>query len=300
MDGSEPLRQAHCQPIGQSSTGASHWQASLQLGFGNDAGVTRLTERKHSGPLRVQKTLYPEGGDICHAIIIHPPGGVVGGDKLAISARLGADTHALITTPGAAKWYRSNGHVSQQHIRLHVAQAARLEWLPQETIFFDDACVELHQTIHLEKDARFIASDILCFGRTASGETYRSGSIRQHCNVYREGKMIWHEQGSLQGGSAAMRSPLGLNGKSVSAMVMASGAQLNSEQLQSVREQTAALLAEREPDALCGLTQMKSMIVARYLGNSSEVARYWMQMVWQHLRPVIIGNAAVVPRIWNT
>ncbi|MFZ6742597.1 urease accessory protein UreD [Undibacterium sp. JH2W] len=289
-----------CSPALPSNITKSHWQASLQLGFSKDGDVTRLTERKHNGPLRVQKPLYPEGEAVCHAIIIHPPGGVVGGDQLKIDVKLAADTHALVTTPGAAKWYRSNGYISAQHINLKLDAGARLEWLPQETIFFDDACVDLHQTIHLAADARLIAADIFCFGRTASGETYNSGRIKQHCSIYREGKMIWHEQGSLQGGSSAMKSPLGLNGKSVSAMVLASGAMLSGEQLQALREQTSAFLSVREADAMCGVTQMKSVIVARYLGNSSEVARLWLQLVWQHLRPVVIGCDAKIPRIWNT
>ena len=289
-----------CSPALPSSITKSHWQASLQLGFSKDGDVTRLTERKHNGPLRVQKPLYPEGDEVCHAIVIHPPGGVVGGDQLKIDIKLAADTHALVTTPGAAKWYRSNGYISAQHISLKLDAGARLEWLPQETIFFDDACVDLQQTIHLAADARLIVADIFCFGRTASGETYNSGRIKQHCSIYREGKMIWHEQGSLQGGSPAMQSPLGLNGKSVSAMVLASGAMLSGEQLQVLREQTSALLSEREAEAMCGVTQMKSVTVARYLGNSSEVARLWMQMVWQHLRPVVIGCDAKIPRIWNT
>jgi len=289
-----------CSPALPPRATKSHWQASLQLGFSKDGDVTRLTERKHNGPLRVQKPLYPEGDEVCHAIIIHPPGGVVGGDQLKIDVKLAADTHALVTTPGAAKWYRSNGYVSAQHINLKLDAGARLEWLPQETIFFDDACVDLHQTIHLAADARLIAADIFCFGRTASGETYNSGRIKQHCSIYREDKMIWHEQGSLKGGSPAMQSPLGLNGKSVSAMVLASGALLSGEQLHALREQTSAFLSEREADALCGVTQMKSVIIARYLGNSSEVARLWMQLVWQHLRPVVIGCDAKIPRIWNT
>jgi urease accessory protein len=278
----------------------SHWQARLQLGFSKDAETTRLTERQHSGPLRVQKPLYPEGAEICHAIIIHPPGGVVGGDELQIRATLGEGTHALITTPGAAKWYRGNGYTSKQAVVLHVADGAVMEWLPQETIFFDDACVSLHQDIHLSGNAAVIASDILCFGRTAAGETYTSGNIWQHSRIYRDGKLIWFEQGCLEGDGESMQSPLGLAGRSVSGMVLAAGAMLSSAQLLQLREESRALLDAREPQALCGVTQMKSVLVARYLGNSSEVARAWMQLVWQHLRPVIARQPARIPRIWNT
>ncbi|MFZ6848923.1 urease accessory protein UreD [Undibacterium sp. RuRC25W] len=278
----------------------THWHARLQLGFADDIGTTRLIERQHSGPLRVQKPLYPEGERICHAIVIHPPGGVVGGDQLEISVKVGEHAHALITTPGAAKWYRCNGYTSEQRIDLHVASDAHLEWLPQETIFFDDAKVNLHQTVHLQGSASFIASDILCFGRTASDERYTSGVISQRSSIFRDGKMIWFEQGRIGGADAAMQSPLGLNGKSVCAMVLACGHTLSSDQLQQLREQTVALISEGEPEAACGVTQMKTVIVARYLGHSSEIAKQWQQLVWQHLRPVINANQAVIPRIWNT
>ncbi|MES2104627.1 MAG: urease accessory protein UreD [Pseudomonadota bacterium] len=278
----------------------AHWQASLQLGFSDDRGTTRLTRRLHSGPLRVQKPLYPEGGQTCHAIIIHPPGGVVGGDVLRINAQVGSNSHALITTPGAAKWYRSNGHVSEQHVRLEVADGAKLEWLPQETIFFDDAQVELHQTIHLARDACYIGGDILCFGRTASGETYTTGKIMQGSEIRREGKLIWFEQGSLAGETPAMHSPLALAGKTVCATVIATGSSLGAGALDLLREQTRQLVQDKEPGAQTGASQLKSLIVARYLGNSSEVAKHWMTAVWQHLRPAVIGMPAVAPRIWNT
>lgn len=287
-------------PQSTTTPKASHWQASLQLGFSNDQGVTRLTQRQHSGPLRVQKPLYPEGGEICHAIIIHPPGGVVGGDQLAITTTLAAQTHALITTPGAAKWYRSNDHISQQHLHFNVADKATLEWLPQETIFFDDACVDLHQVIHLGQDARYIGGDILCFGRTASGESYRSGCIRQHSKIYREGKLIWFEQGAIDANDDAMHSRLGLVGQTVCATLLASGALLNPTQLAALRDDARTLLDAHEVSAQAGATQMKQMLVLRYMGNSSEVARLWMQCVWRHVRPVVAGQAAVIPRIWQT
>ncbi|GGC85699.1 urease accessory protein UreD [Undibacterium terreum] len=283
-----------------SAPAKAHWQASLQLGFADDQGTSRLVKRLHSGPLRVQKPLYPEGDQTCHAIIIHPPGGVIGGDILDISATVSQNSHALITTPGAAKWYRSNAYTSKQQVCLDVAAGAKLEWLPQETIFFDDARVMLHQTINLAADARYIGADILCFGRTASGETYNTGEIMQHTEIRRAGKLIWFEQGSLMGGTSAMQSPLALAGKTVCATVIATGGSLDANALTVLREQTRQLAEDRDTGAQTGASQLKSLIVARYLGNSSEVARHWMQCVWQHLRPAVIGMPAAIPRIWNT
>lgn len=294
------------------STGARNWQAQLHLGFADDAGTTRLTERRHSGPLRVQKALYPEGGKICHAIVLHPPGGVVGGDQLAITAHIAANCHALLTTPGAGKWYRANGHVSAQQLRFTVGAAAKLEWLPQESIFFDAAVVDLQQTIHLAQDASYIGWEILCFGRRASNERFNSGQIRQKLRIERAGKLIWWEQGGVAAQSEAMQSPLGLGGNTVCATLVAVGQSLPAASLASLREQVHALLLAATNVGTStaigtatsagefGISQTKAVLVARYLGDSSELARQIMVTVWQHVRPHVMGCAAQVPRIWNT
>jgi len=275
----------------------SNWQAHLALKFADDGGTTRLVERSHSGPLRVQKPLYPEGARICHAIVLHPPGGVVGGDQLSVHAGVGSGAHALLTTPGAAKWYRANGHVSRQQINLTLEPGARLEWLPQESIFFDAADVQLSQNIALGTDACYIGCEILCFGRTASGESFDTGRIAQRTSITREGRLIWWEQGSLTGGSAAMHSAPGLYGNTVCATLLAAGRPLPAAVLQAIRQDVSRLTGN-ETDF--GISQLKAVLVARYLGRSSETARRVMLCVWQHARPALLDCAAVVPRSWNT
>jgi len=272
----------------------SAWQAHLRLGFALHDGVSRLVERTHSGPLRVQKPLYPEGDGVCHAIIIHPPGGVVGGDQLAVHATAGEGAHALLTSPGAAKWYRANGHVSGQHVVLRAGSGAAIEWLPQESIFFDQACVRLRHEVELAADASYIGCDIVCLGRSASGETFNTGSISQHVQIRRGGRLLWWEQGALAAGGALMASPLGLGGHTVCATLIAVGASAAPAVLAALRE--IAVPA----GALFGATQMKSLVVVRLLCGDSEAARHAMLAAWQLLRPAMLGRAAVVPRIWNT
>ena len=272
----------------------SAWQAQLRLGFALHDGVSRLVERTHSGPLRVQKPLYPEGGAVCHAIIIHPPGGVVGGDQLAVDATVGEGAHALLTSPGAAKWYRANGHVSGQHIVLRAGSGAAIEWLPQESIFFDQACVRLRHEVELAPDARYIGCDIVCLGRSASGEVFNTGSISQQVQIRRGGKLLWWEQGVLAAGGALMASPLGLAGHTVCATLIAVGAPVPAAVLAAVRG--IAVPA----GAAFGATHMKSLVVVRLLCGDSEAARRVMLAAWQLLRPAMLGRDAVVPRIWNT
>jgi urease accessory protein len=269
---------------------AAPWHASLRLRFVDDAGTTRLVERAHSGPLRVQKPLYPEGPAICHAIVIHPPGGVVGGDCLAVAAAAGAGSHAFITTPGAAKWYRANGKLSRQDVRIAAGEGAAFEWMPQETIFFDDANVVLDHEVELAAGARYIGSEILCFGRRASGESFQRGVIRQRTRIRSAGKLVWWEQGVIDGAGPAMHSRFGLGGASVCATLIGVGAPVPA----------SLMAAMRALDPALALSQVKSVFVARYLCDDSETARRIMARVWQALRPHLLGCEAPLPRIWNT
>jgi len=267
---------------------APAWQASLRLGFARDGGVTRLLRREHRGPLRVQKALYPEGPDTCHVIVVHPPGGVVGGDRLDIALDAGAGCHVLATSPGAAKWYRANGRVSHGAVRLHAGAGAALEWLPQETIFYDAAQVELEHEVDLGPGATYIGSEILCFGRRASGERFGTGRVRQRTRIRQEGRTVWWEQGDMT--PAAIASPLGLGGRAVCATLLAVGAAVPAT-LQA---------AMRAADPLLALSQVKTVFVARHLGDDSEAARAAMLRVWQALRPLLLGRPACAPRIWTT
>lgn len=272
-------------------------EATLRLGFARDGATTRLIDRSHFGPLRVQKPLYPEGPEVCHAIIVHPPGGVVGGDRLSVAAQAGDGAQALLTSPGAAKWYKANGHMSHQDVVLTVGAGATLEWLPQETIFFDAAQVRLQHDVVMAADAAYIGSEILCFGRTAAGESFASGRIGQRTSIRRGGRLLWFEQGAIVASSASMHGPLGLGGKTVCATLIAVGDDLTSALLVSLREQ--ASLAT-QGDGSFGATLMKSVLVVRYLGNSSAMAKRLMGLAWQQVRPAVIARAAAVPRIWNT
>ena len=275
----------------------SHLLATLALGFSRHGDTTRLTERAHFGPLRVQKALYPEGPDTCHAIVVHPPGGVVGGDELRITARAGTGSHVLISTPGAAKWYRSNGFLSAQHVELHVDADAALEWLPQETIFFDDADVLLDTAVNLHGNARYLGCEILCFGRTASGERFTNGRIRQRFRILRDGRPVWLEQGTLLGGSRQMTTPLCLSGHSVCANLVATGLPISPSLMSALRDACMQAAAGR---GQFGATQMKSATVVRWLGDSSEVARRVMLAAWASLRPELLARDAAPLRIWNT
>lgn len=274
---------------------ASSWHAHLSLGFERRAASTRLTRREHVGPLRVQKPLYPEGEAVCHAIVLHPPSGIVGGDELDIDVSVGPGAHALLTTPGAGKWYRSAGTWARQRLNFTVAAGGVLEWLPQETIVFDAARAAMTSRIELDADASFIGMEVLCLGRRASGERFAAGALHLDTRVQRQGRPLWLERGQIDGGDGLLHASAGLAGFSVSGTLLAVASPLDPGLLAACRA-----IPAQEVGARHGLTALPQVIVARYLGHSSEAARHWLTDLWQVLRPVLIGREAQPPRIWNT
>lgn len=273
----------------------SRWQARLELGFTAGDGRTVLAHRAHQGPLRVQKALYPEGSALCHGIILHPPGGICGGDGLEIAVEVAPGAQALLTTPGAGKWYRSAGDEASQDVSIHVGAGATLEWLPQEGILFDGARARLETRVELAAGARFIGVETLCFGRRASGEKFGRGLLRMATELRLDGAPLWLERGQVAGGSPLLKSAVGLAGFTVSSTVLAAGVAVDADLLAVCRQ-----VVPSEPGALHGVSAMPQLFVGRYLGHSAEAARLWFVDLWCVLRPALVGREAIAPRIWNT
>jgi urease accessory protein len=281
-------------PMLTPSQARKGWQARLALGYAARNGETLLVRREHAGPLTVQKALYPEGRAVCHTLILHPPSGIAGGDHLEFDIEVRQGAHALLTMPGATRWYRSAGNAAGQRVGFRVERDAVLEWLPPETIFFNDANAGLHNDIALEAGARYIGWEILCFGRTASGERFADGQLRQQTQIRIAGEPVWDERLRLAGGSPLMQAAAGLGGATVSATLLAAGVKLPAEILARCREHTV------QGGARAGVSAIDTLFVARYLGDSSEQAREYFVSLWRELRPLLAGRAAVTPRIWNT
>lgn len=242
------------------------WRARLALEFALQGDKTVLARRGSDGPLVVQKPLYPDGPQRCHVVVVHPPGGIAGGDELQLSVR--GEGRALLTTPGAAKWYRSAGPWARQTLQFEVDGS--LEWLPRETIVFDGARAQLDTVIELGPHASYVGWEIVCLGR------FQRGRVKTHLRIMQGQRMLFVEKGEIEGGGRLMRSPAGLGGRSVFGTFIAT----SSEKL------CAEGLA---------ITRLPGLLIARYLGDSSEEALHAFTRLWKRLRP-----SAVEPRIWST
>lgn len=266
------------------------WRANLRLGFRRVPGKTVLSERLREGPLSVQRAFYPEG-DLCHVYLLHPPGGVAGGDSLTISAELRANTSALITTPGATKFYRSIGTPAYQRQTLKVSDGT-LEWLPQENIFFPGAQAELSTSVELEGDASFIGWEINCLGRPVNHEPFDHGRALFKFSLYRDGIPVLHERLVIEEENDRL-SAAGLRGHPVFGTLYATTD--NTALLDTIREAIPEQYRHQ-----FGISLVDGLLIARYMGDSTETVRRLFTTVWKILRPAILSRAPCEPRIWNT
>jgi urease accessory protein len=274
------------------------WEASLKLryvyDYAHNNGRTTLLEKSHIGPLVVQKALYPEGDAVCHTIIVHPPGGIAGGDRLSINAELGENAKTLFTTPGATRWYRSTGALASQIVNLNAAPGAVIEWLPQETIYFDNTHAQNSLDVRLARDASFIGWEIACLGRQRAGEQFANGRVRQAMSIQVDGRMVFVERGNLVAQDALLTSPIGFGSDKVFATLVAHSPRCTVALLEQCRE------VEIATGMRAGLTLIGNTLVGRALGDSSEQIRALFVNWWKIIREPINGHAATTPRIWQT
>ncbi|MDD5267849.1 MAG: urease accessory protein UreD [Methylococcales bacterium] len=267
---------------------AQGWQARLELGFARQHGKTILARRRHFGPLTVQRPFYPEGG-VCHVYLLHPPGGVVAGDCLTIDISSAGDSAALVTTPAAGKFYRSDGKLARQLVSLTAAANATLEWLPQETIIYEGARVASELRLDLATGARFIGWEILALGRPAANEGFTTGEVGMNWQIFRAGELFYRER--LKIDAQAFAANWGLNGHSACGTLVACPA--TKVQLGTVQH----LIGE---SAVRGVTLIEDMLICRALDTRADRLRDFFQQVWRTLRPDVVQRDACAPRIWAT
>jgi urease accessory protein len=272
------------------------WHAQLSLDYQHRDGRT-FAHFSHDGPLRVLRSLYPQGPGICHHVLVHPPGGLVGGDTLDIAVRVRPQAHGLITTPGASRFYRSEGEPALQRTRLTLDSGARLEWLPLEAIAYDGCLARNQLELELAPDAELLAWDITALGLPHAQLPWLRGEFVQHL----EWPGQWLEFGRIQAHDThLLDGPLGLAGqRCVGSLVFASGTALSRQRRQLVLEATHELLSAHPHGQWCGATcPTDQVLVLRGLAPVVEPLMGLWQQVWALWRRLLWNLAAPAPRIW--
>ena len=270
---------------------AEHWSAKLSLRFERQWAKTCMRVSERVGPLSVQRPFYPEE-DVCHAYILHPPGGVVGGDQLELNVQVGEQSSALITTPAANKIYRSNGPESRIKQQVSVERGGALEWLPQETILFGGSSLLTHTTVNLDPSARFSGWDLTVLGRPFSGDNYDRGAFDQKMTIAVADTPVLNERHRWRDEEPMLGAAWGVRGNRALASMYVYPA--DADLLKRVQ----TLVAPGPLEA--GVTLLAELLVVRVLGTASQKVRALAESLWTTVRPLQMGRAPSRPRIWST
>ena len=273
------------------------WHASLQLDYTLE-GTRTVARHGHNGPLRILQSLYPEGDAVCHNVLVHPPGGLVGGDTLDISATVGPGAHGLVTTPGATRFYRSTGERALQRTHLTLAEGARLEWLPLEALCYNACNAENHLTLNLAPGAECMGWDVTALGLPHAGQPFETGRFVQHI----EAPGRWLERGVIDAADhRLLESPLGLAGqRCMASLFFVTGRPLDRARRDTALDAARAVMDAHALKASAGATSPNGQVlVVRALAPQVEPAMQLLQQVRAAWRAALWQLCAEPPRIWS-
>ena len=273
------------------------WRADLKLDYTLESQRT-VVRYLHQGPLRILQSLYPEGDQICHNVLVHPPGGLVGGDTLDIQVTVAEGAHGLVSTPGATRFYKSGGHPALQQVVAHLAENAKLEWLPLEAIAYNDCEATNRAIFNLVPSAELITWDVTALGLPSSDMAFTQGHFQQHIEI----PGVWLERGNIRGEDTRwLNSPLGLaGGKCLASLVFASGSAIDSDRttqaLQAAREVIESHPLRLQAGITCAHPQV---IVLRVMSPLVEPTMDLLKKVWAVWRHTLWDLPSTPPRIWS-
>ena len=273
------------------------WRAELQIDYTLESERT-VARYAHEGPLRILKSLYPEGDQICHNVLVHPPGGLVGGDTLDMKVSVGTGAHGLVSTPGATRFYKSGGHAALQQIVAHLAEGARLEWLPLEAIAYNDCEATNRAIFHLAPGAELMTWDVTALGMPSSDQAFTQGHFQQHLEI----PGVWLERGTLHGNDTRwLNSPLGLAGqKCFASLVFACGSPIAAARVEAALEAARHLIEAHPLKMQAGITcAHPQVIVLRVMSPLVEPSMDLLKQVWAAWRHTLWQLPSEPPRIWS-
>ena len=273
------------------------WRADLKLDYTLESQRT-VVRYLHQGPLRILQSLYPEGDQICHNVLVHPPGGLVGGDTLDIQVTVAEGAHGLVSTPGATRFYKSGGHPALQQVVAHLADNAKLEWLPLEAIAYNDCEASNRAIFNLAPSAELITWDVTALGLPSSDMAFTQGHFQQHIEI----PGVWLERGNIRGEDTRwLNSPLGLaGGKCLASLVFASGSAIDSDRTTQALEAAREVIESHPLRLQAGITCVHpQVIVLRVMSPLVEPTMDLLKKVWAVWRHTLWALPSTPPRIWS-
>jgi urease accessory protein len=273
------------------------WHAQLKLSYARE-GTRTVARFLHDGPLRILQSMHPEGDAVCHNVLVHPPGGLVGGDTLQVNVEGGPGSHGLVTTPGASRFYRSAGERAVQEVHIRLDAGARLEWLPLEALYYSGCRAENRLHMALAPGAELLGWDVLALGLPHAQQPFVTGSVLQHVEL--EGS--WLDRGRIAADDARLlHGPLGFAGHAcLASLFLASGDELAPSRREQLLAAARELIAQHPLARSAGATAPgPHVVVVRVLAPVIEPALQLLKAIRRAWRPIAWELPPTEPRGWT-
>jgi urease accessory protein len=196
------------------------------------------------------------------------------------------------TTQAAERVYRAIGEPGQVATHIEAQGSATLEWLPQETIVFDGGRLARETEIHCAATARVLAMDWLLLGRAASGETLRTGAIRDSWRVHRDGRLIWADSFRLEGDIAGQIARPSLLGGSTAIATILYAAADAADHLDRARDALSAFPVK------AGATLVNGLLICRIAAGLAADLRRAVTEFLRIFRAGLGGFPPALPKVW--
>ena len=286
----------------------SQWLASLDLQLGYSEYGTQLTRTKRSGPLTIQKAFYPEGRDCAHLYLLHPPAGIVSGDELSVGIEVQDKAHALVTTPGANRFYRARTDLSigdpkqTQLTSIRLDEGAKCEHFPLETLVYNQANGINNVEVKLHKNSVYCGWDMTCLGLPSSSENFTEGRFTQLNTLYCDDVLLYHDKVLIESDNNIQHHAAGLAGNTVfgTFLAYASDEHVSQSDRTQLIDTLREVVEQHNASKLISITGIRQLLVVRYLGQQAHECKDLFIELWKRIRPVYIEKQGIQPRIWFT
>jgi len=247
-------------------------------------GKSRIAELYQEGAAKIR--LPQTFTDEMEAVIINMAGGLTGGDRMDWSIAAGGGTFVTATTQACEKIYKASFGTAEVATQIVAGPGAKVHWLPQESILFDNASLTRRLEADLDETAEFIAVEAILLGRKAMGEAMTRGTLRDRWRIRRAGRLIHAEELRMEGDVAALTA-LGpvLAGQVAFATVLYTG-----PLCEALLPQVRAILS----DGPGGASQWNGKLVVRMTAVDGFQLRQKLVSIVSALRA-----GATMPKVWN-
>ena len=267
-------------------------EGSCRIVVGGSERGTRIMEVYQKSPIRI---LFPRtsGSRVEEAVLVNTSGGVAGGDRLQTDVMAIEDASIAVTSQAAEKVHRAINESAHITTILRACDAAKLAWLPQETIVFDRARVCRRTQIEVSSGSELLALEWLVLGRAAHGEKISAGDIMDSWRVRKDGRLVWADsfRATDQVFSHLSRKAL-LSDCTAIATLLYFGPDLE-EHLQFIRDLASS------HDCQCAATLVGGLMVVRFAAKVSGDLRAALRIVLQQFGDQLASGPFRVPKMWS-